>query len=149
MAQVHINTSFHQSFITYNKQLKYKHACISYVLTVVHWSKKNLPIFWFPSKWKISYWITWEVSNHSVFVNPTIHNPGMCTWRTIAIFHYLFHFQSSKPQGISLCCIVTSILLAMWLMWSIMSGSVCIKRNMQTWFQMYQPCIHLEKFEDV
>ena len=79
-----------------------EHACISYVLTVDHWSNEIpyqefcfFDMDWlFPTKCKMSYWIAWEGSNHLVFVNPTIDHPSMCPWHTIVRFHSIFHFQS-------------------------------------------------------
>ena len=94
----------------------------------------HLPILfcqhkWFPTECKMSYWITWEGSNHLVFVNATIDHSGICPWRTMDRFHSLFHFQSfSKPLGVvSLCFIVTSVFLLMWLMWSFIPECVPVR----------------------
>ena len=53
----------------------------------------------------------------------------------------------SKPQ-VSLCCIITFVFCIIMLCDdpSFEEQSVCMRaRNMKTWFQMFQPCIHIYK----
>ena len=56
-----------------------------------------------------------EAIIYSLLVNPTVDHPGMCPWHNIARFRSLFHFQSSQPQGFSMCFIFTSVFFFMWL----------------------------------
>jgi len=59
--------------------------------------------------------------------------------------HQLIPPFSSKPQ-VSLCCIITFVFgVIICVNPSIQEQSVCMTRNMKTWFQMFQPWIHIYK----
>ena len=102
---------------------------------------------------KSGFWTPVDINNLTdTFWHPPLlmlnipHDPNVCAWHTLSyrnfhsaslfslsLFSYysitrfssLFHFQSSKLQGvISLCCINTSLLLVLLLMWSLISGCV-------------------------
>ena len=60
-------------------------------------------------------------------------------------YHQLISPFSSKPQ-VSLCFIITFVFrVIICINPSIQEQSVCMTRNMKTWFQMFQPWIHLNK----
>jgi hypothetical protein len=57
-------------------------------------------------------------------------------------YHQLISPFSSKPQ-VSLCCTITFVFrVIMCENPSFQEQSVCMTRNMKTWFQMFQPWIH-------
>ena len=60
-------------------------------------------------------------------------------------YHQLIPPFSSKPQ-VSLCFIITFVFrVIICVNPSIQEQSVCMTRNMKTWFQMFQPWIHIYK----
>ena len=63
--------------------------------------------------------------------------------RLLLTYHQLIPPFSSKPQ-VSLCCIITFVFrVIICVNPTIQEQSVCMTRNMKTWFQMFQPWIHI------